>query len=141
MNRLRVLIADDHEHARWAISDLLSPKYMIAGSVTNGRQLVDAATALHPDVIVSDVCMPLTTGPEAMRELRAKGMDIPFVLISSDSSEAAEHIREGAIAFVDKVDIGYELEPAVFAATIGQVYFSRSACSRLVAWSVKETVC
>ena len=141
MNRLRVLIADDHEHARWTVSCLLSPKFLIAGSVANGRQLVDAATALHPDVIVSDVCMPLATGPEAMRELRARGLDIPFVLMSTNSIGAAEHLREGAIAFVDKIDIGYELEPAVFAASIGQVYFSRSARSSLLGCSVRETVC
>jgi CheY-like chemotaxis protein len=130
MNRLRVLIADDHEHARWAVSCLLSPKCVIVGSVADGRQLVDAATALHPDIIVSDVCMPLATGPEAMRELRARGLDIPFVLMSTDSVGAAEHIGEGAIAFVDKIDIGYELEPAVLAASIGKVYLSRSTMSR-----------
>lgn len=130
MNRLRVLIADDHEHARWAVSCLLSPKCVIVGSVSDGRQLVDAATALHPDIIVSDVCMPLATGPEAMRELRARGLDIPFVLMSTDSVGAAEHIGEGAIAFVDKIDIGYELEPAVLAASIGKVYLSRSTMSR-----------
>jgi FixJ family two-component response regulator len=74
--------------------------------------------------------MPLATGPEAMRELRARGLDIPFVLMSTDSVGAAEHIGEGAIAFVDKIDIGYELEPAVLAASIGKVYLSRSTMSR-----------
>jgi two-component system, NarL family, response regulator YdfI len=70
MNGLRVLIPDDHEHARWTVSGLLSPKCMVADAAANGRQLVDATTALHPAVIVSDICMPLVTGREAMRELR-----------------------------------------------------------------------
>jgi len=141
MNRLRVLIADDHERVRWTVSCLLSPKCLIAGAVANGRQLVDAATALHPDVIVSDICMPLVTGPDAMRELRARRLEIPFVLMGMNSVGAAELIREGAVAFVDKIDIGYELELAVFAASIGQVYFSRSARSNLLGCSVRETVC
>jgi CheY-like chemotaxis protein len=141
MNRLRVLIADDHEHARWTISCLLTSKYSIAGSVADGKQLLDAAMAHHPDVIVSDVSMPLVTGPEAMRELRARGLDIPFVLMSTNSVGATEYIREGAMAFVDKIDIGYELEPAVLAASIGQVYFSRSARSSLLGCSVRQTVC
>ena len=141
MNRLRVLIADDHEHVRWTVSGLLSPKCLIAGAVADGKELIDAATALHPDVIVSDICMPLVTGPEAMRELRARGLDIPFVLMSTKSVGAEERIREGALAFVNKIDIGYELEPAVFAASIGQVYFSRSARSSLLECSVREMVC
>jgi DNA-binding NarL/FixJ family response regulator len=114
---------------------------LIAGAVTNGRQLVDAATALRPDVIVSDVSMPLVTGPDAMRELRARRLEIPFVLIGTNSVAAAELIREGAVAFVDKIDIGYELELAVFAASIGQVYFSRSARSNLLGSSVREMIC
>jgi CheY-like chemotaxis protein len=101
MNKLRVLIADNHEHARWTVPCLLSRMCVIAGSVANGRQLVDAATSLHSDIIVSDVCMPLATGPEAMRELRSRGLAIPFVLMSTDSVGAAEHIRDGATAFVD----------------------------------------
>ena len=140
-DKLRVLIADDHEQARWTVSSLLSSKFLIAGAVANGRQLVDAAMALHPDVIVSDISMPLVNGPEAMRELRAKGADIPFVLISVNSIGAVDRIQEGAVAFVDKIDIGYDLEPAVFAASIGRVYFSRSARTYLFGRSVRETVC
>jgi CheY-like chemotaxis protein len=97
--------------------------------------------ARHPDIIVSDVSMPLVIGLEAMRELRARGLDIPFVLLSTYSVAAAEYIREGAIAFVDKIDIGYELEPAVIAASIGQVHFSRSARPSMLGCSIRETVC
>ena len=129
MNKLRVLIADDNEDARRLIFRLLSSKFEIVGSVANGRQLVDAATALHPDVIVSDICMPIVTGPEAMRELKTTGLDIPFVLISVNLVEAEELVQEGATAFVDKVDMGYELASAVRAASSGQSYFSRSVCS------------
>jgi NarL family two-component system response regulator YdfI len=84
MNRLRVLIADDHEHVRWIVSGLLSPKCVIAGAVANGRQLVHAAMALDPDVIVSDICMPLVTGPEAMRELRASRNYSPILLVKKE---------------------------------------------------------
>ena len=129
MSKLRVLIADDNEDARRLIFRLLSSKFEIVGSVANGRQLVDAATALHPDVIVSDICMPIVTGPEAMRELKTTGLDIPFVLISVNLVEAEELVQEGATAFVDKVDMGYELASAVRAASSGQSYFSRSVCS------------
>ena len=79
--------------------------------------------------------MPLVSGPEAMRELRAAGLYIPFVLISASSVEAEHYIAEGATAFVDKADMGYELASAVRAASVGQVYFSQSvgspACASL----------
>jgi len=129
MNKLRVLIADDHEDARRVIFRLLSPKFEIVGSVANGRELIDAATAVHPDVIVTDICMPFVTGPEAMRSLKATGLHIPFVLISASSVDAEELIQEGATAFVDKIDMGYELVSAVRAASNGQPYFSNSVFS------------
>jgi CheY-like chemotaxis protein len=132
MNKLRVLIADDHEDARCLALRLLSPKCAIAGAVADGRQLIDAAIALRPDVIVSDISMPLVTGPEAMLKLRANGLNIPFVLISVDSIGAEEYIRAGAVGFVAKMDMGYELAPAVCAASVGRVYFSRTAGSSVV---------
>ena len=141
MRKLRVLIADDHPGIRSAIVRVLSNDFKIVGLAGDGEQLVDSAISLSPDVIVSDICMPLVTGPEAMRELRARRVEIPFVLMGTNSVGAAELIREGAVAFVDKIDIGYELELAVFAASIGQVYFSRSARSNLLGCSVRETVC
>ena len=96
------------------------------GAVADGRELVDAAIISKPDVIVSDVFMPRMTGNQAMMELRAKGYDIPFVLISSDWSGAEEYVRQGAMAFVAKIDMGKELRNAVVSAYSGQLYISRS---------------
>ena len=129
MNRMQVLIADDYEDARWLALRLLSKEFAIASAVADGKQLIDAALALRPDVIVSDVSMPLITGTQAMQRLKTKGMDIPFVLMSLNSINAEDYIQAGALAFVDKLDIGYELVPAVRAASIGQIYFSRSVRS------------
>lgn len=118
-SKLRVLVADDHELSRWAIARLLSIKFDVVGAVANGRKLVDAATILLPDIIVSDVSMPLLSGPQAMEELKRKGHEIPFVLVSVDPSCAEEYIRRGAAAFVEKIDIGRDLVPAVYSAAFG----------------------
>jgi DNA-binding NarL/FixJ family response regulator len=67
------------------------------------------------------------TGVQAMIELKAKGYNIPFVLISSDASEADAYIRQGAMAFVAKVDMGSDLASAVVSAYLGHRYLSRSA--------------
>ncbi|HSS99957.1 MAG TPA: response regulator transcription factor [Terriglobales bacterium] len=128
--KLRVLVADDHEQCRWTMANVLSTECDVVASVDDGRKLVDAAMSLLPDVIVSDISMPLLTGTEAMEELHRKGYKIPFVLVTAANSGAEDYIKRGAMAFVTKVDIGHDLMIAVFSAALGQVCVSRSAEER-----------
>ena len=78
--RLRVLVAEDHDDVREGIVELLGPVFEIVAVVSTGRDLVDAAMALEPDVIVSDLRMPSLTGTEALAMLRSAGHTIAFVL-------------------------------------------------------------
>ena len=135
MNKLRVLIAEDHEQMRRRLVRFLCLEFDVVGSVSNGGELVDLATSLNPDVIVSDVQMPVLSGPEAMKILRRTGCNIPFVLTSIDSCGAEEFIRQGAVAFVEKLDIGYELAHAVWLAASGIKYLSRGVRSSIVSES------
>jgi CheY-like chemotaxis protein len=128
--KLRVLVADDHEQCRWAMAHLLCAECDVVAAVADGRKLVDAAKSLLPDVIVSDISMPLLTGVQAMEELHQNGYEIPFVLVSTANSGAADYIKRGAMAFVNKVDMGHDLVVAVFSAALGQVCVSRSAEER-----------
>lgn len=130
MRKLRVLIADDHERIRSAIVRLLSNDFKIVGVAGDGEELVDSAISLNPDVIVTDIFMPLLSGPEAMKELSARGYDIPFVLVSMDPFGADEFIRQGASAIVDKLDIAHELAPAVHSTALGRIYVSRTASNK-----------
>jgi len=132
MCKLRVLIAEDHEQMRWQLVRSLSLDFDVVGSLSNGGELVDLAISLNPDVIVSDVRMPVLSGPEAMKILRRTGYNIPFVLISISSCGAEEFIMQGAAAFVEKLDIGYELAHAVRLAASGIKYLSRGVRSSIV---------
>jgi DNA-binding NarL/FixJ family response regulator len=125
--RLRVLIADDHEQCRWAMASLLCTKFDLVAVVDNGRKLVDAAASLLPDVIVSDISMPFLTGIQAMEELSGKGYEIPFVLVSTANSEPEDYIKVGAMAFVNKADMGHDLVAAVSSAVLRQAALSRDA--------------
>lgn len=118
--RQRVLVADDHEQSRQAIVKLLRAEFDVVAAVDDGRKLVDAVVSLLPDAIVSDVSMPLLTGIQAMQELSRKGYEIPFVLVSTANFEAEDHIKVGAMAFVNKVDMGRDLVTAVFSVLLGQ---------------------
>ncbi len=128
--KLRVLVADDHEQCRWAIVRLLRVEFEVVAAVADGSRLVDAAMSLLPDVIVSDIHMPLLTGMQAMEDLRRKGHDIPFVLVSPANSGVEEYIKRGAMAFVNKTDLGHDLVTAVFSAAIGSVCVSRNAAGK-----------
>jgi|SRR4029077_20229177 DNA-binding NarL/FixJ family response regulator len=130
MSKLRVLVADDHERILLAIVQLLSNDFKIVGVAGDGEQLVDSAISLNPDVIVTDIAMPLLSGPEAMKELRARGCDIPFVLVSVNPFCADELIRQGAFAFINKSDMAHDLVSAVHSAARGHIYVSRTACGK-----------
>lgn len=125
MSKLRVLIADDNREMRWAMIRLLAGEFEVVGSTGDGRSLIDAVLALNPDVVVSDVSMPHLTGPEAMDVLRATGSTIPFVLVSADAGSVEDYIEWGALGFVHKMDLAYELTRAIAAAGRGEVYVSR----------------
>jgi DNA-binding NarL/FixJ family response regulator len=119
--RLRVMIAEDHEDVLKAMIRVLGRKFDIIGTAKNGRDLVDKAVLLHPDVIVSDILMPHFSGLQAMQELTARGCGIPFLFVSS----SPELIEPGTCSIIDKIDAASELVPAVEAVASGKRYISR----------------
>lgn len=137
MSKLRVVIADDNREMRWEMIRLLAGECEIVGSTGDGRSLVDAVLTLQPDVVISDVKMPFLTGPEAMDVLRATGSSIPFVLVSADRGGVEDYIQMGALGFVHKMDLAYELARAIAAAVRGEAYVSRGALQEV--GSVQES--
>ncbi len=109
---------------RRAIVRMLQPAFDVVGEVPSGRALVAAAPGLAPDIIVSDVRMPLLSGVEAMRALRDAGHTAPFVLVSSDTEPALEWINLGALGVVNKLNMTNELLTAVKSAAAGFSYLS-----------------
>lgn len=122
----RILIAEDHDQMRRQLSHLLCREFNVVGSVPDGKQLVDLARSLNPDVIVSDIAMPALTGTEAMEALYAGGHKIPFVFVSASSRDVDDILAKGAMGFVHKIDIGAELSIAIRMATQGRVYLSHN---------------
>ena len=124
--RLRVLVAEDHDDVREGIVKLLDPVFEIVAVVSTGRELVDAAMALEPDVIVSDLMMPALTGAEALAMLRAAGHTIAFVLQTAAGQNAQIWLDLGALCVVDKLDLACDLVTAVRSAAAGKVFLSRN---------------
>jgi DNA-binding NarL/FixJ family response regulator len=126
MTRVRVLLADDHKLVVDALAALLKDSFDLVGTVQDGRALVEEATRLRPEVIVTDVFMPLLNGIDAARQIRARGVHskIVFLTVHTDAKLAAEAFRAGATGFVSKESAGEELIIAIRDASQNRAYIT-----------------
>jgi|HubBroStandDraft_4_1064222.scaffolds.fasta_scaffold67931_3 CheY-like chemotaxis protein len=113
----RVLLADDHPAVRKTLRALLTENSVrICGEAENGRQAIDKATELQPDVVVLDLVMPETNGLEAAYEIRQRAPASKIILLSlhySPQDGLAFANALGADAFVDKSALASDLIPAI----------------------------
>jgi CheY-like chemotaxis protein len=125
MNRPRVLLADDYAPLLKTWQRLLEPWCDVVSSVTDGRALLDAASKLHPDIVVVDLAMPEVDGFEACRRLKQSPAHQPKVIVvtaSDDISLASKAFEVGASAYVLKFSAGVELWPAIQTVMLGHTY-------------------
>jgi CheY-like chemotaxis protein len=123
LKKIKVVVADDNKVMLDALVRWLGQNFEVVASVQDGIHLINAATQMHPDVIVSDVSMPILTGPEVMEALTIRGHRIPFVFVTGE----ADLVSQGSGSVVDKTDVPLELDSAVRAAASGKLYMSRRA--------------
>ena len=126
MTRPRILLADDHAMLLEAFTALLTPEFEVAGTVTDGRMLVDAFARLHPDIVVLDIAMPLLNGLDAGRQLRAQRTSVKLIYLTMnlDPYLAGEALRLGASGYVLKSSAALELLQAIREALRGRSYIT-----------------
>ena len=122
----RIILADDHAMFREGLALLLPPDMELVATVSNGKELVEAARRLKPDIVVADVTMPELGGLEALRVLRDEGLQTRFVILTvhADPAIAAKAVRAGAMGYVVKHAAGEELVEAIRQAVGGRSYLS-----------------
>ena len=105
LNPPRVLLADDHEALLKAEIELLSAYFDVVGTAADGAALVSEACRLHPDVIVTDISMPILSGIEAVHKLRELGSTAKFVFVTVHSAEEFVEacMKAGALGYVRKL--------------------------------------
>src|SRR5262245_6899679 len=120
--RTRVMLADDHAIVAQGLATLLKDHFDLVGTVGNGDELIDAARKLRPDVIVADIAMPVLSGLEALRRLKAMRSEakVIFLTMHADAHLATEAFRAGASGYVVEQSAGEELIAAIREALQGR---------------------
>jgi DNA-binding NarL/FixJ family response regulator len=128
MKRIRILLADDHAVVRQGFKMILDaqPDMEIVGEAANGREAVDLAERLRPDVVVMDVAMPELNGIEATRRLASSVPHARVVALSmhKDSVYVREILRAGARGYLLKDSGAADLVAAIHAVASGESYLS-----------------
>ncbi len=128
MKHSTVLIADDHSVVVEGLRRILDrPEFEVVGVVNDGRALVQAAAQLQPDVIITDVAMPLLNGIDAAREIHKQNRKprIVFLTMHPEVAYATAALAAGASGYVLKSAAGEELINAIRDALNGRIYISK----------------
>jgi DNA-binding NarL/FixJ family response regulator len=135
MQKIRVILADDHTVVRQGLRALLIAEgdIDIVGEADNGRQAVQLARKLAPDVAVIDIAMPQLNGLEATRQITRTVPTTKVLILSSYSDdEYVQKLTEaGAAGYLIKQTAANELLKAIREAHKGNAYFSPSIAKRL----------
>jgi DNA-binding NarL/FixJ family response regulator len=128
MKRIRILLADDHAVVRQGFKMILGaePDMEIVGEAGNGREAVEQAEQLRPDIVVMDVAMPELNGIEATRRLAASMPHTRVIALSmhKDSVYVREILRAGARGYLLKDSGASDLVSAIRAVASGESYLS-----------------
>lgn len=126
MPKPRLLLADDHTIVLDGLSSLLEPEFEVVGKVGDGRAMLDLAAKLNPDVIITDISMPLLSGMEAVRQLKKKDSRSKVIILSmhADLELAREALCLGASGYVLKHSASETLSRAIHEVLNGRIYVS-----------------
>lgn len=124
--RPRLIIADSHRLIVAGLDKLLSSDFEVLLTVGDGRSLVNATQALLPDVILTEIGMPLMNGLEAIHRIKRLIPAIKAICVTAncDLEVISEAFRRGASGYVPKTASGAELISATWEVLRGERYIS-----------------
>lgn len=136
MTPLRILIADDHPLFRKGMRTLLvsMPETEVVGEATTGKEAVDRALALQPDIVLMDLQMPEGGGLTAIRSLTSANPETRILVVTlfEDDESVFAALKAGARGYVLKDADEDEMIRAIQAVARGEAIFSPAVASRLM---------
>jgi len=136
MATIKVLLADDHNVVRQGLRMLLEAQQdiKVVGEAENGRQAVQLAKSLEPDVVVLDVAMPLLNGLEATRQITRDVPKARILVLSTYCEEdyVKQLTEEGASGYLVKQTAATDLIKAIRETHKGNAFFSPSIAKRVL---------
>jgi two-component system response regulator NreC len=142
VKQIRILLADDHTVMRRGLRLLIEsqPEFSVVAEASDGRQAVQQAEAMLPDVAVMDIAMPNLSGIEAAQRIAAALPNTAIVILSmhSDEGYVLRALKVGAKGYLLKDSAEGDLIEAIKAVHQGKTFFSPEISKMLVEDYVRE---
>lgn len=132
--RPRILLADDHPMILEALTRLLEPKMEIVGRARSGRQALEMATLLRPDLLILDISMPELDGLAVARQLARLGLGVRVLVLSFhlDESWVRSAFEAGVGGYLGKTSAPQEIQLAVAEVLAGGFWVSPAIAQRFI---------
>lgn len=136
MDKIRLLIVDDHPVVRDGLRGMLEhqPDFEVVGEAGDGRQAVDSAERLRPDIVLMDLRMPVMDGVAALGEIKTRQPQIQVLVLTTYDSDAdiLPAIEAGASGYLLKDSSREDLYDGIRAAARGETVLAPAVAARLV---------
>jgi DNA-binding NarL/FixJ family response regulator len=143
MNRLRILVADDHEIVRRGLVSLIKshPDWEVCAEANNGRQAVEKTSESKPDIAILDIGMPVLNGLEATRQILREHPGVRVLILTiTDSDQAVQAVLDaGARGFLLKSDAARDLVMAVEALAHNKIFFTARVADLVLSGYLNRT--
>ncbi len=137
VNKIRVLLADDHTIVRQGMAHLLDAQtdIKVVGEANNGNVAVKMAIELNPDIVILDIAMPLLNGIEAAKRIRKELPNCKILILSMYSHEHYIHnlLKTGVSGYLLKDSSGVDIIKAIRAAMKNETVMSPSISKKIEA--------
>ena len=143
MNKIRIVIADDHSVVREGLKNILSSRsdFEVVGDAKDGREALIVSQTMRPDILVLDIAMPELNGLEAVDVIKTELPDVAIVVLSMhDNDNYIQHVlKAGAMGYVLKASEPGEIFEAITSAYQGKYYLSSEINKRVITGFIKDT--
>lgn len=143
MEKIRILLADDHKLFRDGIKSLLSAsaEFEVVGEASDGNELLELLPKAEADVLITDISMPEISGIDVTKKMLADHQQVPVLILSMFDNEdyVLDSIRAGAKGYLPKDVPADELFIAIRTVASGKEYFSKSISDIVVKSIIQQT--